>query len=215
MADNSLLLDKLYKAIAECDDEESVKAAEIALKEKVDPSLIIETAIKAIGKVGRDFEQGSIFLPELMLAGYGTEKIMVMTQKKLLEMGRQPKTKGSIIMATVAGDLHNIGKDLVITMWRAKGYQVYDLGVNVEASRIASAAGDFNVDIVALSALMSTTLPEQKSVIEWFLAKEIRDQYKIIVGGGVCTQKWSDAIGADGYAEDAARAVSLVDKLMI
>ncbi len=149
-----------------------------------------------------------------MLAGYGTEKVMSMIQKKMMEKGLVPETRGKLVMATVQGDLHNIGKDLVITMWRAKGFQVYDLGINVEASRIVSVAEDFNADIVGISALMTTTLGEQKSVIERFEMKGIRDQHKIIVGGGVCTQAWADEIGADGYAEDAARAVSLVEKLL-
>ena len=214
MTDEQLLLEQLYNAIASCDDEKSVAVAKQAFEKNVDPALIIDTAMKAVEKVGHDFEESSIFLPELMLAGYGTEKIMSMAQKQLLEQGQQPPTKGKLIMATVAGDLHNIGKDLVITMWRAKGFQVYDLGVDVSTERIVSVAEDMNADIVGLSALMSTTLIEQKSVFERFEMKGIREQHKIIVGGGVCTQAWADEVGADGYAEDAARAVSLVEKLL-
>jgi len=214
MAEERILLDKLYNAIANCDDEESIEVTKEAIEKDVDPVRLIDTALKAIEKVGDDFEKELIFLPELMLAGYGTEKVMSMIQKKMMDEGLVPETRGKLVMATVEGDLHNIGKDLVITMWRAKGFQVYDLGINVAASRIISVAEDFNADIVGISALMTTTLMEQKSVIERFEMKGIRDQYKIIVGGGVCTQDWADEIGADGYAEDAARAVSLVEKLL-
>ena len=149
-----------------------------------------------------------------MLAGLGMEKVMSIAQKKMLQLGQEPPQKRKLLIGTVAGDLHNIGKDLVISLWRAKGYQVYDLGVNAPASRIVSVAEEFNADVVGLSSLMSTALVEQESVIEFFESKGTRDQYKIIIGGGVCTQEWADNIGADGYAEDAARAVMLVENLL-
>jgi len=214
MADDQHYLDKLYDAISECDDEESEKITNQALEGNVSPSRLIDTAIKAIEKVGQDFEDGTVFVPELMLAGMGMEKVMSLAQKKMLQMGEEPPHKGKLLIGTVAGDLHNIGKDLVVSLWRAKGYQVYDLGVNVPASRFVSVAEEFNADVVGLSSLMSTTLIEQQSVMEFFESKGTRDQYKIVIGGGVCTREWADRIGADGYAEDAARAVKLVEKLL-
>jgi methanogenic corrinoid protein MtbC1 len=152
MTEERMLLDKLYNAIANCDDEESIEVTKKAIEKNVDPTRLIDTALKAIEKVGNDFEKELIFLPELMLAGYGTEKVMSMIQKKMMEEGLVPETRGKLVMGTVQGDLHNIGKDLVITMWRAKGFQVYDLGINVAASRIISVAEDFNADIVGISA---------------------------------------------------------------
>jgi len=214
MADDLFSLDRLHYAITARDDEESENAAKKAIEEGLDPLQITDTAIRAIEEVGRDFEEGRVYLPELMLAGLGMEKVMSLCQEKLLELGQKLATKGTLIIGTVSGDIHNIGKDLVISMWRAKGFEVHDLGVDVSASRFVSAAKDFNADIVALSALMSTTLIEQKAVMELFETKGIRDRFKIIVGGGVCTQEWADEIGADGYAEDATRAVKLIETLL-
>jgi len=147
-----------------------------------------------------------------MLAGMGMEKVMALATRKILEKGGTPVRRATLIIGSVAGDVHTIGKDLVATLWRAKGFQVHDLGVNIPAARFVSAAEELRADIVGLSALMTTTLPEQKEVVDLFKRKGVRDQHKIIVGGGVCSQSWADQIGADGYAEDAARAVMLVEK---
>jgi dimethylamine corrinoid protein len=207
-------LQRLYQAIVSCDDEESEKWAKVAIEENVDPTRLMETAIKGIEKVGAEFSEGKVFVPELMLAGMGMEKVMALAQKKLLDQGLVPVKRATLIIGSVAGDVHTIGKDLVATLWRAKGFQVHDLGVGVPSARFASAAAEMNADIVGLSALMTTTLPEQREVIDLFKRKGLRDRCKIIVGGGVCTPAWADQIGADGYAEDAGRAVELVEKLI-
>jgi len=214
MADERLLLDNIYKAVTDCDDVACAQAAEEAIKNQVAASKIIETAVKAIDQVGEDFGNHKIFIPELMLAGMGLEKVMGLAQKQLLESGEVQIDRAVILLGSVAGDVHTIGKDLVITMWRAKGFQVHDLGVDVSRARFVSAAQELNADIVGLSSLMTTTLGEMREVIELFKVKGLRDRYKIIVGGGVCTQQWADEIGADGYAEDAARAVKLVESLI-
>ncbi|MFH1881708.1 MAG: cobalamin-dependent protein [Planctomycetota bacterium] len=213
MGDEKLLED-LYAAIVECDDNKSEELGRKALEASLDPDVIIETGVNAITQVGRNYEDGKIFLPELMLAGMALDKVMSLAKKKILQVGGELNCKGVILIGAVKGDVHTIGKDLVATMWRSKGFEVHDLGVDVPASRFVSAAQEFNADIVGLSALMSTTLPAQKEVIEMFELKGVRDLHRIIVGGGVCTQEWADKIGADGYAEDAARAMVLVEKLV-
>ena len=204
----------VLNAILSCDDDTSAEAAEKAMAAGVEPDLLINTAISAIREVGNKFESGEIFLPELMLAGLGMEKVMGIAQQKMMERGETPKLKGTLLIGSVAGDLHTIGKNLVVTLWRANGYQVHDLGIDISAEKFLSSAQQLRADVVGLSALMSTTLVEQKWVIEHFERKGARERYKIIVGGGVCTQEWADEIGADGYAADAAKSVSLVSNLL-
>jgi len=211
---NEGVLEELYAAIVSCDDDESVDAGKRALASGVDPQALIDTGVRAIAQVGMDFEAGKVYIPELMLAGVALEGVMGLAQKKILEQGGTLIKKGVILIGAVKGDVHNIGKDLVATMWRSKGYEVHDLGVDVPAGRFVSAAQEFGADVVGLSALMTTTLPAQKEVMEMFALKGVRDQFRIIVGGGVCTQKWADDIGADGYAEDAAVAIRLVDTML-
>jgi methylmalonyl-CoA mutase cobalamin-binding domain/chain len=184
------------------------------LEAGVPPSQVIDASIRAIEKVGQDFEEKKIYVPELMLAGMGLEKTMKHAQKKLTDSGQTPEKRGTLIIGSVAGDVHNIGKDLVITMWRANGFQVHDLGVDVPRDRFVSAAQELNADVVGLSALMSTTQNEIPEIIDLFNVKQVRDQFKIVIGGGVVTQDYADSIGADGYAQDAAQAVTMVKKIL-
>jgi dimethylamine corrinoid protein len=208
------ILEELYNAITSCDKEKSVEVGTKAIETNLNPDEIIDTGVKAIFQVGREFEDGKIFIPELMLAGMGLELVMNLAHKKILQNGGEIKKRGVLLIGAVKGDLHTIGKDLVATMWRSRGFEVHDLGVDIPATRFVSAARELKADVIGLSALMSTTLSAQKEVMEMFEFKGIRDQYKIIVGGGVCTPEWADEIGADGYAEDAARTLTLVERLL-
>lgn len=211
---NEKILDELFTTIISGDKEKSKEIGSKAIAANLDPDKIIETGVAAITQVGKDFEDGKIYIPELMLAGIALERIMDLAQKKVLQMGGKIKKKGVLLIGSVKGDMHTIGKDLVATMWRSRGYEVHDLGVDIPSVRFVSAAQEFNANVVGLSALMSTTLPAQREVVEMFQYKGVRNQYKIIVGGGVCTQAWADEIGVDGFAEDAARAMILVEKLI-
>lgn len=208
------ILTELYDAITSCDREKSVEVGTKALEMDLNPDEVIDTGVKAIFQVGREFEDGKIFVPELMLAGMALELIMNQAHKKILQRGGEVKKRGILLIGAVKGDLHTIGKDLVATMWRSRGFEVHDLGVDIPATRFVSAAQELKADVIGLSALMSTTLPAQKEVMDMFVYKGVRDQYKIIVGGGVCTQKWADEIGADGFAEDAARALAMVEEML-
>ena len=208
------ILTELYDAITSCDREKSVEVGTKALEMDLNPDEIIDTGVKAIFEVGREFEDGKIFVPELMLAGMALELIMNQAHNKILQRGGEVKKRGILLIGAVKGDLHTIGKDPVATMWRSRGFEVHDLGVDIPATRFVSAAQELKADVIGLSALMSTTLPAQKEVMDMFDYKGVRDQYKIIVGGGVCTQKWADEIGADGFAEDAARALAMVEEML-
>jgi len=208
------IIEELYAAITSCDKEKSVEVGTKAIDANLNPDEITDTGVKAIFQVGREFKEGKIFIPELMLAGMALELVMNLAQKKILQNGGEIKKRGVLLIGAVKGDLHTIGKDLVATMWRSQGFEVHDLGVDIPATRFVSAAQELKADVIELSALMSTTLPAQKEVIEMFGFKGMRDQYKIIVGGGVCTQAWADEIEADGYAEDAARALTLLGRLL-
>ena len=210
MGENKIL-EELYDAITSCDKEKSIEIGTKAIEANLKPDDIIDTGVKAIFQVGKNFEEDKIFIPELMLAGIGLEAVMNLAQKKILKDGGEIKKRGVLLIGAVKGDLHTIGKDLVATMWRSRGFEVHDLGVDIAPTRFVSAAQELRADVVGLSALMSTTLPAQKETMEMFEFKNVRDQYKIIVGGGVCTREWAREIGADGYAEDAAQALSLVE----
>jgi methylmalonyl-CoA mutase cobalamin-binding domain/chain len=209
-----MLLEKLRQAIMDCEDTLTEEAALAALEAGIPPSQVIDVSIGAIEQVGQDFEDQKIFIPELMLAGMGLEKALKHAQIKLTESGQLPEKRGTLIIGSVAGDVHNIGKDLVITLWRANGYQVHDLGVDVPRARFVSAAQELSADVVGLSALMSTTQNEIPEIMEMFRVKGVRDQFKIVIGGGVVTQSYADQIGADGYAEDAAQSVALIKHVM-
>jgi methanogenic corrinoid protein MtbC1 len=212
--ENEQALQGLYEAIVECDDDKSVIMAQKAFDDGIDANSVIEMGVKAIKKVGDDFEKGDIFIPELMLAGMGLEKVMELAQQKVIDEGGELKKRGVLIIGAVKGDVHTIGKDLVATLWRSKGYEVHDLGVDVSASSFLTAAKGYKASVIGLSALMSTTLPAQQEVVDLFDREGVREHHKIIVGGGVCNQEWADEIGADGYAEDAAGASALVEKLI-
>jgi methylmalonyl-CoA mutase cobalamin-binding domain/chain len=139
---------------------------------------------------------------------------MSLVNAEIIKRGGSAAIRGKVLIGTVDGDIHNIGKDIVAALLVAAGFEVHDLGVRVPASRFFSEAEALEVDVIGMSALLSTTAPQQQRVIEYFESKGQRDEYKIIIGGGAVNSDWAEQIGADGYAEDAGQAVSLVEKLL-
>jgi len=207
-------LSGLRMRIIACDDE-TEQLTKNALESGIVPSAIAKEIMEAIGIVGEKYENNEIFLPELVLAGYGVKKAMDLVNDAFLKMGVKGITSlGKVIIGTVQGDIHNIGKDIVAALLKAAGFEVHDLGVDVPVSQFFSAAETLNADIVGISALLTTTIGEQERIMDFFEKKGRRGEYKIIVGGGAVTQAWADQIGADGYAGNAAGAVKLAKKVL-
>jgi methylmalonyl-CoA mutase cobalamin-binding domain/chain len=154
-----------------------------------------------------------VFLPELTLGADAMKAGVAVLEKALNAQGGKLETKGIVVVGTVEGDIHDIGKSVVATLLQANGYQVYDLGVDVPSPRIIEAAESHNADIIAMSALLSTTMLYQRDVIELLKNKGVRDKYFVLVGGAPVTQAWADEIGADGFAHDAFEAVQLLDSV--
>ena len=172
-------------------------------------SVVNEEIIPALDIVGKEYESGKIFLPQLIQSAETTKKAFeIIKESFALKEGEE---KGPVMIATVEGDIHDIGKNLVALMLKNYGYRVIDLGKDVSKERIVEAAEEEGAQFIALSALMTTTMMRMKDVVE--LVKEKQLNVKVIIGGAVITQSFADEIGADGYSKDAADAVKLVQKL--
>ena len=156
------------------------------------------------------FRRGEVFLPEMMLAAEAWQAGMDVLDP-LLAGQPQVEAKGHVVIGTVKGDIHSLGKNIVSTMLKTAGFELTDLGVDVPASRFVTAAIDGRADIIAVCALMTTTMPQQKEVIEHLVAAGKRKDFFVMVGGASTTQAWADQIGADGHGETAADAVALAE----
>ena len=208
--DQHELLDDLKKAMVALDQEEVVSKATMSLAEGVSPLEIIQNGLMpGLSEIGELFENEEIFLPELMKSAKVFQGAMDLLRPKIQEQGGGVEKKGTIVIGTVKGDMHYIGKDIVKLLMETAGFEVHDLGVDVDPFAFIVKADEVNADIIALSALLTTTLVGQKDIIEALEGQGKRNKFKVIVGGGAVTQAWSDEIGADGYAENAYGAIRL------
>lgn len=206
-------LTELRNAVIEGEVSAAVAAAREALDNGVQPLDLIAQGIgPAMAEVGRLFEEGEYFVPELLMAARATKEIFVILRPLLAQTGAKPMAH--ILLGTVQGDLHDIGKNLVAAMLEGGGFEVTDLGVDVPPEAFISAIKKRPVQIVGLSALLTTTMPAMKSTIQAFREAGVRDQIKIMVGGAPISKIYADSIGADGYSETAAASVDLARRLM-
>lgn len=164
--------------------------------------------------VGEQFARGQMFLPDMMASAEAMRAAMAVLDPELKKQGAERTMAGVVILGTTKGDIHEIGKTLVGTLLTAHGFQVHDLGVDVSGEKFACKATDFKADIVGVSALLTTTMKNQKTVIEALERSGLRTHVKVMVGGAPVTRRWADEIGADGYAKDAMSAVALARELM-
>jgi 5-methyltetrahydrofolate--homocysteine methyltransferase len=205
-------LSALQKAVIEGEVRDAVSAAREALEAGVQPVDLIGQGIgPAMAEVGKLFEEGEYFVPELLMAARATKEIFVILRPLLAQSGAEPMAH--VILGTVQGDLHDIGKNLVAAMLEGGGFEVTDLGVDVAPEKFIEAVKKKPVQIVGLSALLTTTMPAMKNTIEAFRTAGIRDQVKIMVGGAPVTRSYAESIGADGYSETAAASVDLARRL--
>jgi methanogenic corrinoid protein MtbC1 len=164
--------------------------------------------------VGEQFALRKMFLPDMMASAEALRAAMGVLEKELTKLGETRPTEGIVILGTVKGDIHEIGKALVGTLLTAHGFRVHDLGVDVSADRFATEARDLKADIVGLSALLTTTMKQQRTVVETLEKEGVRSQVKVMVGGAPVTRAWVEEIGADGFGKDAVTAVELARSLM-
>lgn len=203
----------LYEAILTGDAGKAEAVTRAALEANVEPTeLLREYMIPAMDEVGRRFECNEYFVPELLIAARAMKKSLELLTPLLAETGAEPA--GRVVIGTVQGDLHDIGKNLVASMLEGGGFQVIDLGVDVSPEQFVAAAQQEDGTIVALSALLTTTMTVMKKVIEALERAGIRHKTKVIVGGAPITQQYADQIGADGYSDNASGAVALARRLV-
>ena len=211
--------EELYQAMAQSiidgDADVSVELAQKALQAGINPlDAITKGFVVGVTKVGDSFACGEAFLPELVMAGEAMKAAINTLEPEMKRTGAEREVLGKVVLATVEGDIHEIGKSLVGTMLSASGFEVYDLGVDVPTARIIEKAIETNADVVALSALLTTTMIRQKEVIEALKQKGLHNRIKVMVGGAPVTREWVQKIGADGYSEDAIGAVNMAKLLM-
>jgi methylmalonyl-CoA mutase cobalamin-binding domain/chain len=207
--------DRLTQALIEGEAETAEAVALEALEQKCDPLAVIsEVMIPALTVVGSDFQAGRIFLPELLMAGEAAQAVSKHLEAAIAAQGRTTTPLGVVVLGTVQGDIHDIGKNIVATMLRAHGFRVVDLGRDVAPSKFIDAAKENNAHIVAMSSLMTTTRPLALNTLNLFKEVGLKDQFRLVVGGGCVTREWAKKVGFDGYAEDAAGAVELCKALV-
>jgi len=209
------LFDAMRQSIIDGETDQAEALAKQALEQNVDPlQAINEGFVPGINYVGDQFGAGEMFLPDLMLAAEAMKKAVAVLEPEMNKRGVQRQVLGKVVLGTVKGDIHEIGKNLVATMLSASGFEVHDLGVDVPFEKFAEKAREVDADIVGVSALLTTTMTGQKTVIEALDDIGLRPKVKVMVGGAPVTHGWATEIGADGYSEDAMGAVALAKRLM-
>ncbi len=211
--------EELYKQMAQSiidgEKEIAVELAEKSLELKMHPlDTITQGFVVGVNYIGDQFGKGEAFLPELVMAGEAMKAAVAVLEPELLKLGEAREMMGRVVLATVEGDIHEIGKTLVGTMLSASGFEVTDLGVDQPADKIIGKALELDAQIIGMSALLTTTMVRQREVIEELDKEGLRPRIKVMVGGAPITKDWADKIKADGTAEDAVGAVQLAKKLV-
>jgi corrinoid protein of di/trimethylamine methyltransferase len=208
------LLDKLAQAVIDGEPEDAEELARQALDRGLDPLMCINEGLTTgIDRVGELFASGEYFLPDLIIGGEAMKAALAVLEPALAE-DQEREVVGRVVLGTVEGDLHEIGKTLVGTMLTANGFLVTDIGIDKPAADFVAAVRETNATLVGASALLTTTIPEQQRIIEALAEAGLRARVKVMVGGAPVTQSWADKIGADGYAKDAIAAVAVAKRLV-
>jgi corrinoid protein of di/trimethylamine methyltransferase len=205
----------IVNAVLSFDADKITEATKKALKEGQDPVKVVDELTKALRIVGKKFEDGELFLMHLVAAAEPVQKVIKeILEPEMMKKNAQRTSLGKVVLGTVAGDIHDIGKNIVGAMLFAAGFEVYDTGKDVPAEQFISKAKEVNANVVGASALLSTTLPIQKEIVQRIVATGLRDKVKLIFGGAPATEEWVKQIGGDGYGENAIEAVNVTKRLL-
>jgi corrinoid protein of di/trimethylamine methyltransferase len=205
----------MRKSILEGEDEDAGRLAADAIRDGVDPmEAIARGFVPGINEVGRAFGCNEIFLPDLVRAGVAMKAAMKVLEPEIARRGKVRESAGTVVLGTVAGDIHEIGKNLVGTMLSANGFTVHDLGVDVAPEKFVSTAKEVGADVIGVSALLTTTMAGQQKVVALLRQTQLADRIKVIVGGAPVTREWVTEIGADGFSEDAMGSVDVTRTLV-
>jgi trimethylamine corrinoid protein len=213
------MTDQIFKKMAQSIiDGESEIAVELAIKalaEGMDPlDAINKGFVLGVEHVGNMFSCGDAFLPELVMAGEAMKAAVSVLEPEMAKQGTERKSLGTVVLGTIEGDIHDIGKTLVGTMLSTAGFKVFDLGVDVPIMTLVEKARQENADIIGISSLLTTTMVKQRDVIEALDDLGLRGKVKVLVGGAPVTRSWAEEIGADGYSEDAVGAVEVAKEIL-
>jgi corrinoid protein of di/trimethylamine methyltransferase len=212
---NLKIFEAMRQSIINGDTEQAAELATQAIEQGVDPlEAINQGYVSGINFVGEQFAAGEMFLPELVMAGEAMKSAVAMLEPEFTRRGTGREYLGKVVIGTIEGDVHEIGKTLVATMLSVSGFQVFDLGVNVPVMTFIEKAREVKADIIGISSLLTTTMVRQRDVIKALEENGLRSQVKVMVGGAPVTQSWATEIGADGYSEDAATAVTVARQLL-
>ncbi len=210
-----ILIESLTQAVIAGEPEKAVELAGQALAQGLDPLEIINRGlVPGIRYTGEQFADGEMFIPDLMLAAEAMQRAIRLLEPEMARRGTRRQVLGRVVIGTIQGDIHEIGKNLVATLLSASGFEVYDLGVDVPPLRFAEKARQVGAEIVGVSALLTTTMVRQKEVIEALDELGLRPATRVMVGGAPVTRRWAEQIGADGFSEDALGAVQVAKKLL-
>lgn len=202
------IIEMAYESIIEADEDKAMTAMDIGAEEGIGSvELLNEGFSQGMSELGNRFATGEIFLPDLMFSSEVMKAATDRIEKEMSGSSEQIEKTGTIVMATVEGDVHDIGKGICCSMLKASGFDVVDLGREVPVEAIIKAAEEHNADIIGTSALLTTTMTEQQKLEEALRKQNLRDKYKTMIGGAPVTEKWSEKIGANMYAEDSSECV--------
>lgn len=212
---NENLFQKMTQSIIDGEDEIAAELARESIELGIDPlDAINKGFVVGVNHVGNEFSCGNAFLPELVMAGEAMKAAVAVLEPELARRGTKRDILGKVVIATVEGDIHDIGKTLVGTMLSASGFEVHDMGVNVPIGDLVNKAREVDADIIGVSALLTTTMLKQREVIEAIEDIGLKGDVKVLIGGAPVTRAWMEEIGADGYSEDAIGAVAVAKELM-
>ncbi len=213
--DNSEFLNKVIESVVNSDEIQSEELARQALEKNMDPLDVINNGyVVGIKQVGDMFECGELFLPELIQASEAVKKATAILNTAIVDSEGEEKAKGKVLIATVEGDIHDIGKAIVVSLLVANGLDVVDMGRDVPVADIIARAEEFNADVIGTSALLTTTMVKQQELEKALVKEGVRSKYKTIVGGAPVTVRWAEKIGADAYAENAGEGVNKIIELI-
>lgn len=209
------LFQAMAQSVIDGEPEVAENLARQAIERGLDPlEAINQGFIAGVNYVGEQFSCGDMFLPELVAAGEAMKSAVAVLEPEMARRGTARQILGKVVIGTVHGDIHDIGKTLVATMLSASGFQVYDLGVDVPIDQFVATAREVDADLVGVSALLTTTMVRQRDVIAALEANGLRPRVKVMVGGAPVTRSWAAEIGADGYSEDAVGAVAVARQIL-